>query len=488
MRVMEVLSNIRQLNAEHGLFPPGATVVVGVSGGADSLCLLHALCGLREDFEIVLHVATLDHGLRGEASAADAAFVVETARAWEVPVTMGRVDVGALAERYKLGIEEAARQSRYRFLARVAADQSARHIAVAHNADDQSETVLMHFLRGTGLAGLRGMLPVSPLSEDHLLSGGAVLVRPLLTTPRAAIEAYCSVHGLQPRFDRSNRDTAYLRNRLRHQVIPFLEKLNPNLRAVLRQTAEIVAADYGLLRAVHKATWPAVCREKTATAVTFDLAAWRALPLSSQRAMLRCAISELQAGLHDVSFVHVADAVRVALSGTTGAQATLPGGLSLRVGYETLVIAADEHTPDPPPWPLLWSAETLPVDLEAETALPDSAWRLSFQMVRGPLDPLVLKDPWRAALSARVVVPDAEIVLRTRRPGDRFAPQGLGGHTKKLSKFMIDLKIPKLWRDKIPLLVVNGEIMWVVGWRVSQLAVVSDDIDTYFVAAFTSEV
>ncbi|MBN1285302.1 MAG: tRNA lysidine(34) synthetase TilS [Anaerolineae bacterium] len=491
----EVLDKLRQLNAayNYNLLPPGATVVVGVSGGPDSLCLLHALCALQTELGVALHAATLDHGLRGAAAAADAAFVVETARAWGVPVTAGRVDAAALAAAHKLGIEEAARLARYSFLAEVAAAQGALRVAVAHNADDQSETVLMHFLRGSGLAGLRGMRPAAPLGEYHLLPAAPVspppdlaLVRPLLTTTRAEVEAYCAAHGLAPRFDRSNADTTYFRNRLRAEVIPYLEALNPNLRALLRRTAEVAAADYEVLREVHAQAWRAALREAAAHAVTFDLAAWRALPLSSQRATLRAAAFRLRASLRDVGFVHVDDAARVAMTGETGAQATLPGGLSLRVDYDALVIAGDAHTPDPPPWPLLWTDAPLHVPFPAGAALPGSAWRLTFTVVQGPPDPATLQDPWRAALAAEAFAPGGEIVLRTRRPGDRFAPQGLSGHTQKLSEFMINARIPKLWRNRIPLLTVNDTIAWVVGWRVSHPFAVSDAANTYIVATFTS--
>src|SRR5690606_33247874 len=155
-------------------------------------------------------------------------------------------------------------------------------------------------------------------------------------------------------------------------------------------------------------------------------------------------------------------AVRVAREGDTGAEATLPGGLSLQVGYTTITVLAPEHESAPPPWPLLWSAEPIPVPLPADFPLPDSAWRFTLTRARPPLAP-PLDDPWRAAL----MIPDgATVMLRTRRPGDRFAPQGMAGHTQKLADFMINAKIPAPWRAHIPLLTVDGAIAWVAGWRV----------------------
>ncbi len=153
----DLLPRVRRYAQRYGLFAPGETVVVGVSGGPDSLCLLHLLRRLAPGLRLWLHVAHLNHGLRGDEADADAAFVAELCDCWGLPCTVGRADVAALAEEAGLSLEEAARQARYRFLAGVAEAGGAGTIAVGHNADDQAETVLMHFLRGSGVAGLRGM-------------------------------------------------------------------------------------------------------------------------------------------------------------------------------------------------------------------------------------------------------------------------------------------------------------------------------------------
>ena len=165
----DLLPRVRRFAQRYGLFAPGETVVVGVSGGPDSLCLLHLLRRLVPELRVWLHVAHLNHGLRGFEADADAAFVADLADCWGLPCTIGRADVAALAEQGRLSLEEAARQARYRFLAEVAETGGARTVAVAHNADDQAETVLMHFLRGSGVAGLRGMLPRT-LLQDYRFS------------------------------------------------------------------------------------------------------------------------------------------------------------------------------------------------------------------------------------------------------------------------------------------------------------------------------
>jgi len=452
-------------------------VVVGVSGGPDSLCLLHVLLRLRDEYRLRLHVAHLHHGARGADADADAEFVAALAAEWELPVTVEKQDVPALARTHKLAFEEAARRVRYAFLARVAGDVGAHKIAVGHNADDQAETVLMHFLRGAGPAGLRGMLPLTPITDYRLLEpflpNHPPIIRPLLEVSRVAIEAYCAAHGLQPRFDRSNLDTTYFRNRLRHELLPLLATYNPNIRARLCHTAAVVAADYELLTQLREQAWAEVVREEREEvnglrAIVFDRTAWRALPVALQRATLRQAAYRLRRSLRDVDFIHVENARQVGLRRETGAQATLPMGLALTVGYDTLTVGDAGDVGPLPDEPLLWSADPLPVQLPGTTVLPQSEWVLQAEMLeewdaaRIAANP----DPWTAYFDADALA--APLVLRSRRRGDRFRPQGMGGHSVKLSALMINLKIPRAWRDHVPLLVAGDEIVWVCGRRIGE--------------------
>jgi tRNA(Ile)-lysidine synthase len=473
----DVLRQVTHAIETHKLFVPGDKVVVGVSGGPDSLCLLHVLLRLRETYRLRLYVAHLNHGARGPAADADAEFVATVAAQWELPLTVEKQDVPALAQEHALAFEEAARRARYAFLARVAQDIGGRKIAVGHNADDQAETVLMHFLRGTGLAGLRGMLPVTPIT-DYRLSvvnsqypvASIQIVRPLLEISRAAIEAYCAAHDLAPRFDRSNLDTTFFRNRLRHELLPLLETYNPNVRDRLRHTAAVAAADYALLAQLRERAWTEAVREEAnfSSSVVFDRAAWRALPVALQRATLRQATYRLRRTLRDVTFVHVENARQIGLRGETGAQATLPMGLALIVGHDTLTVGDAGDAGSSPDEPLLWSAEPLPVQMPGATPLPESEWTLqaetrsveqwdAAQIEANP-------DPWTAYLDADALA--EPLVLRPRRRGERFRPQGMEGHRVKVSALMTNLKLPQAWRDHVPLLVAGGEIAWVCGRRV----------------------
>ncbi len=453
-------------------------MVVGVSGGPDSLCLLHLLRRLREAYRVRLHVAHLNHSTRGRASEADARFVGRVAADWGLPVTVEKRDVPALAEQHGLAFEEAARRVRYAFLAQVAEAVDADKIAVGHNADDQAETVLMHFLRGTGLTGLRGMLPSAPLSDYRLLEpffgsgvpkrGFPVLIRPLLEVPRAAVEAYCADHDLKPRFDRSNLDTTYFRNRLRHQLLPELETYNPNIREILCHTAAVAAADYDLLVRQREEAWGRIVKEEREDAIVFDQAAWQALPVALQRATLRQATYRLRESLRDVTFVHVENAREIALEGETGKQATLPMGLALTIGYETITIGDGAESGPPPDEPLLWSDEPLPVPVPGGVPLPESDWVLEARILeRWNMAKITAPDhPWTAYLDADVLA--EPVVLRARHRGDRFRPHGMEGHSVKISELMINLKIPADWRDHVPLLVAGEDVAWVCGHRIAE--------------------
>ena len=489
----DVLKKVRRTIETYGLLAPDDRVIVGVSGGPDSVCLLHILLRLcAKGYRLQLHVAHLHHGARGADADADAEFVAALAAEWGLPVTVEKRDVPALARANKLAFEETARRARYSFLTRVAQTAKSRAIAVGHNADDQAETVLMHFLRGAGPTGLRGMLPQTPITDyrimmqetrnkkqetrdkrqdSRLLHPASCIIRPLLEIPRAEIEQYCVDEGLASRFDRSNLDTTYFRNRLRHELLPLLETYNPNVRARLCHTATIVAADYELLAQLREQTWDQIIRAEQETAITFDLAGWRALPVAMQRATIRQATYRLRQNLRDVSFVHVENACQVGLDGETGAQATLPMGLRLTVGYDTLTLHDEANAfphPVPVDEPLLWSADPLSVQTPGPTPLPDSVWSLQIRVLEkwNAAQITANPDPWTAYLDADKLT--GPLKLRPRRPGDRFCPQGMEGHSVKVSAFMTNLKIPRAQRDHVPLLAAGDEIVWVCGRRAAE--------------------
>lgn len=473
---------VRRTAAQHLLSPPGSVTVVGFSGGPDSLALLHLLGRLAPEWELTVHAAHLNHRLRGEESDADEAFVREICRRWGVPLTVEAADVGEVARRRGVAMEEAARQVRYAFLGRTAGQAGAATVAVGHNADDQVETVLMHFLRGSGLGGLRGMVPSTPLAGLRVGEGARVpavvrLVRPLLHAPRSLIEAYCAEHDLRPRFDRSNLDTTYYRNRLRQELIPYLETYNPNLRAVVRRTAEVLAADHDYLVAEVERAWERAVRAQAETEVVFDLEAFRSLHLSVRRALIRRAISHLRPPLRNIDWIHVEQAVEAVQNADgAGVKAGLPQGLLLSVGYDTFSIGDVEQAGRPgdeyPQLPEGLTSVALPVPGEALMA---AGWKvLTETRPRGALadDALTREHRWTAYLDGAVC--GERLELRSRREGERMQPLGLGGRSKKINELMINLKIPAAYRSAYPILVGDAGTLWLPGYHVDHRARVTD--------------
>jgi tRNA(Ile)-lysidine synthase len=325
------------------------------------------------------------------------------------------------------------------------------------------------------------MLPAVRMAELRLLarrpqgqdSADLWLVRPLLEVERVEIERYCRDHDLDPRFDRSNLDTTLYRNKLRHELLPYLEDaFKPGFRDILRRSARVVRNDYDLLCALRDQAWQQSVCEASEDAVTLDRAAWQALHPSLQRATLRHAVQHLRWTLRDVSFAHVEAAVRVGREGRVGAQATLPQGVMLTVGYRTLIVADAGYVPEPDFCAL--SVDRQPLTVPGRTQMPGLVAVSEVVDKRAlPEDWADNADPWRATLDADVV--GTGLALRRRQDGDRFCPLGLEGRHKLVSELLINEKVPAWWRDRVPLLVrSDGEIMWVCGWRVDDRARVTE--------------
>ncbi len=483
-----VINQVAAFCKKNGLLAAKSAVVAGVSGGPDSLCLLHLLVALRPRFELTLVVAHLNHQLRGAASGADAAFVQQVAAEWQLPLYLESWDVATAAKWRKQSIEETARQMRYAFLWRVAEKTGATQIAVGHHADDQIETVLMHFLRGTGLAGLRGMLPVTPVTgrrwhPDDLplppaspalaLQPAPAIIRPLLEITRREIETYCRENKLSPREDHTNQDTSFFRNRLRHELIPYLATYNPNIREILRRSAKVIAADAQFMHEQLEIIWPSVIKTESPEMITFHLEQWLKLPLAMKRSSLRKAVSNLRHGLRNIGFHHIEDAIAIVETGGTGAKATLPQGLVLTVSYQTFVIASEEAALNMvnSEFPMLQKGQVIPLNLPGVTLLPGTSWQISATIhlaVNIDLQRVRQASPWEAYLDTEVV--GTQAALRTRQPGDTFCPLGMGGQHKKINEFMINEQIPVDRRPHIPLLATNKGILWVCGSRPDEQA------------------
>jgi tRNA(Ile)-lysidine synthase len=318
LRLPSLVAAVDRALRAAGPLPPGAAIVVGLSGGADSVALTDALAALRRRRGLRLVAAHLDHGLRPGA-AEDAAFCAGLCRSLDVPLRSGRADVRGRAAREKGGIEQAARRERFAFLRRVAAEEGAAAIAVAHTRDDQAETLLLRLLRGAGATGLAGMRP----------RAGDV-VRPLLAVSRQEVLDYLRERGLEWREDPSNRDPAHRRNRVRHELLPYLEaRFNPRVREALARTAALLADEAAHVRAEAESLLDGVAREEGGDLVLRREPLARA-PKAVARAALRQALLRA-GGLEKVGADHVERLLRLACSkAPSGRRLPLPGGRRAR--------------------------------------------------------------------------------------------------------------------------------------------------------------
>jgi tRNA(Ile)-lysidine synthase len=442
---------------EQNLISAGDKLLVAVSGGADSVCLLHLLACHRDDLHIDLHAAHLNHQLRGNESDADATYVSDLARKLSVPATVERRDVAS----YKKGgsLEEAAREVRYEFLADVARKVDATKVVTGHTCDDHIETVLLHILRGSGTTGLRGLQSRSEFPYPEK-SCRPELIRPLLEINRQETMAYCRQRRLAPRSDSSNESLSFLRNRVRLELLPLLRSYNPGIDRALLRLAGIAADDIFFIEQQASLSWQDLAQED-GDALYMDTSKMLAQPRAVQRQAFRKAIKQLRGSLKDVEADHI-EAMLEFLCKPAGKRFHLPDGLTLSTEYGRLIMTKTPAAVCPLP-PIKRPAS---INIPGETDLP--GWRVRADVVEKSVS-----NDNGLTVSFDLDKVGKKLVVRRRRPGDRFQPLGMS-QTKKLQDFMVDAKIPRLWRDRVPLVSSAKQILWVVGWRMDDRVKVTE--------------
>jgi tRNA(Ile)-lysidine synthase len=442
-----------------GLVRSREKLVVAVSGGPDSVCLLHILAGLRQELGIELHVAHLNHRLRGKDSDDDADYVAGLARRLKLPATVESKDVKGYRKKKRISLEEAAREVRYDFLANVASSSGASRVAVGHTADDHIETILMHLLRGSGTGGLRGLRPTAAF-------GDLIIIRPLLELSRRDTTAYCRQHRLRPRRDVSNESLELFRNRIRHDLLPELRRYNPQIAEALLRTAAIAADDLEYIESQAARLWNAIARREKG-AVIIDRQGLTAMPAALQRQLLRRAIGAVRGSLKDIEAGHI-EAILKALGKPAGKVIGLPDGLNFTIESDRYVLARDSLALCP--FPLL--------ENEVELNVPGrnglSGWDIETEVIsRNEFKELEDTDSGLAAYFDFKRT-GKRLTVRSRRLGDRFQPLGLG-QPKKLNRFMIDARIPRSWRRHVPIITSPEQIIWVAGWRIDERVKVTEE-------------
>ncbi len=460
--MLETISQVLKVRCE---LDPAFPVLLGVSGGPDSFCMLHILW--RLGWQPV--VAHLDHQLRPDSSL-EAEMVAGIAGDLGVPFILGRENVQEFAENMGFSIEEAARWVRYRFLFAEAEKLQAQAVAVAHSADDQVETVMMHLLRGSGMAGLSGM---SYRALPSTWSGHLALVRPLLGTWRVEIDEYLHANRLTPVLDPSNTDVRYYRNYLRHEVLPYLEERHPHFRQRVWNMADILREEQAVLEDLAAQTW-AKCRKLEGKGfVVLDRTCFNSLMVGLRRSLVRRSIAQLRPGLRDVEFSMVQSALEFAQSPSQTLQRDLAAGLRIFVEKDELWLAAWEAelpamTGAGDCWPQVLTRALQELIVPGIVYLNDG-WQLSLESLPpsdlGSTEFCAEADPYTAWIDAETLLEPLQ--LRCRRPGERFQPLGMVGKSLKLSDFMINQKLPRRARPRWPLVVSGERLVWVPGLRLA---------------------
>ena len=404
-------------------------------------------------------MAHLNHMLRGEEADEDARYVAELAEGLGLAATVESRDVEAYRWEHRMSVELAAREVRYEFLTQVAEATGARVIALGHTQDDQVETILMHLLRGSGPAGMRGMEPMSSMWKG---GGDKALLRPLLEVTREDVETYCRRSKLQPRSDVSNYSLSHTRNRVRHELIPLLETFNQNVGAALVRTARYAAEDLAFVEWGVSRLWERVITKK-GDVLQINSKALLVQHKSLQRHIMRRAMLEVLGDLKDVQAVHIEKMVE-GLSLAAGRRLSLPRELYMHTSYGTCIISRDEEMACP--FPPLEKRYRLKVP--GETFIP--GWRVRATIVA----PGEIPRGMGAAMDLEQA--GTELMVRSRRSGDRFHPLGLKS-MKRLQDFMVDAKIPSSWRTCVPIVCSPQAILWVVGWRIADEVKVTEDTE-----------
>ncbi len=430
-------------------------ILVGVSGGPDSVYLWLRLLELG----FVVVVAHFDHGLRPD-SAADAMWVSEQAHRLNCRFVLGQAEVETVAEKEGLSLEDAARRMRYRFLFESAQAYACQAVAVGHTADDQVETVLLHLLRGSGLRGLGGMRYRTFLEE---YSTTIPLVRPILGIWRKDIERYLAEREISYRQDMTNRDLRFLRNRVRHRLIPTLETYNPQIRRHLWQMAYSLQADYEIVEREVQVAWLRCLDEESPNYVTLKRAEYCAEIGGIRARLIRLAVERFTREQRGSNFASTERVVKFIQSGYPG-QVEMEGGVQVVLDSAHIYVFPRGEWPVKPLWPLISPQTTLRIEVPDQLALGEGWILETFLSSSQEMFASVKRDPFIAYLDAAVVrIP---LVLRTRRPGDRFWPYGMEG-PMRLSDFLVNVRLPRWVRDRWPLLFSDDVLVWVPGLRIA---------------------
>jgi tRNA(Ile)-lysidine synthase len=443
LSVKKALNKVRATISRYNMIQPGDLVVVAVSGGPDSVCLLHILHELKDELAAHLFVAHFDHGLRPAEDDWETAFVRGLAGSLKLPFETAKARL--LAKKAPGSTEEAARNARYAFLERVRKKRKAQKIALGHNLNDQAETILMRLLRGSGPSGLTGIPPCRDGS----------IIRPLIEIERPEIEKYLKAKNLFSITDSSNLRTDYLRNKIRLEFMPILEQHQPRLAHIFGRTAEILRDEDDYLQRIAEAWLEKAVTEYSEGSYELSIASFLDLPVALRRRATRLLIGMVKKDLRRITWDHIEAIQKLAVAENPQAVLKFPGGIEVRRTYDRLSFL---QKPKKESSPFCYA-----LDGPGPYKIREIGRTLFMEEIKAKKGLSLRGSKWTAFFNAEML--HFPLTLRTFRPGDRFIPFGMRGH-KKIKNFFVDLKIPMDERRSTPILCCDDTPVWVCGFRI----------------------
>jgi len=443
-------------------------ILIGISGGPDSVTLLNILLSFKKRYNLSFFIAHLDHMLRGKESDEDVNFVKNLAQELGLPCEIKSCNLTKITRKEYLTLEEAARKYRYKFFLETARKFKTNKIALGHNADDQVETVLMRFLRGSGLEGLMGIPPVR-----------GKIIRPLIECSRAEIEEYCKENKIEYRVDSSNKEVVYFRNKIRLELLPLLSKsYNKNIKDIMLRLRSIISEVSAYLNQETELFFKEVVRRESPEMVIIDLKKFTSLPLALKRRIIRKSIEVVKGNLYSISFRHSNEILKLTEYQLGEKEIYLPDNLMAKKIYNKIMlykkrISKNQTEEMPTPWEynilIPGKTEIKSLGIKVEIKILDSTDIKSFLYFTRKKS----KGKFLEFIDYNKV--KLPLKLRNRRSGDRFYPLKMEG-LKKIKDFFIDNKIPKGYRDLIPILVDSeDQIIWVMGMRLDDRVKINSD-------------
>ncbi|KDR94917.1 tRNA(Ile)-lysidine synthase [Peptoclostridium litorale DSM 5388] len=446
-----VVEKVKKTIEDNGLINKGDSVIVALSGGPDSICLLRVLNEIKDEYGIKLYAAHLNHKIRGMEAQKDAVFCVRTCDEMGIVCFVKAYDVPAYSKENGLSIEEGARKLRYNMFFELKESLGAQSIAVAHNLDDQAETVLMRMMRGSGLEGLKGM--------DYRRADG--IIRPLIDVTRDEIEKHIKENEIDFRIDESNLEEVYSRNKVRLSLIPYIEKsFNPNIKKALSRMSRLLGDDCDYINSRAEESFERLCKKNSDKSIRIDANELCSLHRAISTRLVRMSVEHVLEDIKGFELVHVEDVMGLAGKGREGASIDLPRNMAaLKRGNDVIVGIRDEILPKESKSESF--SYTLPkegsifikeIGMEIDSSTMQKKEGSKFKYEKGciylDLDKI-----------------DGKVTVRSRKEGDRIRPVGLGG-SKKVKDIFIDMKIERSERDKIPVISDGKGIMWIYGYRI----------------------